>query len=298
MAAASTACDAVRTFSADCRVCAAAPVTSPSTDTTTFAPSEALATLCEISPVAALCSSTAAETAVAQLSISCIRPEMRLMADTALEVAACTAMISLEISSVALAVCTASDLTSEATTAIAGFAGAGRFDGGIECQKVGLPSDGADQFDNVADFLRGLRQRGDLMIGALRFADCRAYDLRRLGQLAADFVDRAGQFIGGDSGGFHIRRSFIRGCYGAVGAIRGLPGIAEQGGGRGPHRLGTFGHGLQVVLDLAPECGNCLVDHGAPLLLLLHRHPLAFRVSPLGDVLMRRHPAAIGHWPV
>ncbi|MGB6861914.1 MAG: hypothetical protein WBE32_13360 [Pseudolabrys sp.] len=77
-----------------------------------------------------------------------------------------------------------------------------------------------------------------------------------------------------------------------------MPGIAEQGGGRGPHRLGTFGHGLQVVLDLAPEYGNCLVDHGAPLLLLLHRHPLAFRVSPLGDVLMRRHPAAIGHWPV
>jgi hypothetical protein len=82
-----------------------------------LAPSEALATLCEISPVAAPCSSTATETAVAQLSISCMRPEMRLIADTALEVAACTAMISLEISSVALAVCTASDLTSEATTA-------------------------------------------------------------------------------------------------------------------------------------------------------------------------------------
>ncbi|MGB6861915.1 MAG: hypothetical protein WBE32_13365 [Pseudolabrys sp.] len=60
-------------------------------------------------------------------------------------------------------------------------------------------------------FLRGLRHRGDLMIGALRFTDCRAYDLRRLGQLAADFVDRTGEFIGGDSGGFHIRRSFIRG---------------------------------------------------------------------------------------
>jgi hypothetical protein len=40
--------------------------------------------------VTALYSSTAAETAVAQLSISCIRPEILPIAETALVVAACT----------------------------------------------------------------------------------------------------------------------------------------------------------------------------------------------------------------
>ena len=76
-AAISKACEAVRTFSAECRVSASAPETSPRTGTTIFAPSEALATFCEISALAELCSSTATETAVAQLLISCIRPEMR-----------------------------------------------------------------------------------------------------------------------------------------------------------------------------------------------------------------------------
>ena len=42
---------------------------------------------------------------------------MRPIASTALPVELCTAPISLEMSSVALAVCTASDLTSDATTA-------------------------------------------------------------------------------------------------------------------------------------------------------------------------------------
>src|SRR3974390_1866488 len=46
-----------------------------------------------------------------------MRPEMRPIAATAPPVAVCTEVISLEISSVALAVCTASDLTSEATAA-------------------------------------------------------------------------------------------------------------------------------------------------------------------------------------
>jgi|SoiMetStandDraft_2_1073263.scaffolds.fasta_scaffold31441_3 hypothetical protein len=56
LAAASTVCEAFRTLSSEWRVCAAAPDTSPRTATTTFAPLEALATFCEISLVAALCS--------------------------------------------------------------------------------------------------------------------------------------------------------------------------------------------------------------------------------------------------
>ena len=35
--------------------------------------------------------------------------------------------------------------------AAAGFAGARRFDGGVERQQIGLAGDGVDQFDHVAD---------------------------------------------------------------------------------------------------------------------------------------------------
>jgi hypothetical protein len=48
----------------------------------------------------------------------------------------------------------------------------------------------------------------------------------------------------------------------------------------------------------AAEGGDCRVDHAAALLLLLHKGALALGVAPLGDVLMRRHPAAARHRPV
>ena len=73
--------------------------------------------MCEISPVAALCCSTAAATAEVYSLISRMRPAMLPIASTAPAVEPCTAWICAAISSVALAVCTASDFTSEATTA-------------------------------------------------------------------------------------------------------------------------------------------------------------------------------------
>ena len=77
----------------------------------------ALATFCEISPVAAFCCCTEAATAAVNWLISCMRSAMRRIASTAAPVEACTAAIWPAISSVAFAVCTASDFTSEATTA-------------------------------------------------------------------------------------------------------------------------------------------------------------------------------------
>src|SRR5664280_718339 len=94
-----------------------APVTSLNTVTISLAPSAALVTFCEISLVAALCCCTDAATAAVYSSISCMRWAIRPIASTALSVEFCTSMIWLEISSVAFAVCTASDFTSAATTA-------------------------------------------------------------------------------------------------------------------------------------------------------------------------------------
>jgi hypothetical protein len=67
--------------------------------------------------VAAFCWSTETATAEAQRSISRMRSVIRWIAATAEPVESCTERICAEMSSVALAVCTASDFTSDATTA-------------------------------------------------------------------------------------------------------------------------------------------------------------------------------------
>jgi hypothetical protein len=116
-AASSTDFDAVGAVCADCWVSVVAPATSLCTTTTSVAPSAAPLTFCEISLVAAVCSSTDAAAADVYSTISPIRWAIRPIAATALPVEFCTSRIWLEISSVALAVATASDLTSAATTA-------------------------------------------------------------------------------------------------------------------------------------------------------------------------------------
>src|SRR5215216_6491288 len=61
--AVSTERDADSTVSAELRVAVAAPATSVSASTTVWVPCAAPSTFCEISPVAAFCSSTEAATA-------------------------------------------------------------------------------------------------------------------------------------------------------------------------------------------------------------------------------------------
>ena len=79
------------------------------------------------------------------------------------------------ISSVALAVCPASDLTSEATTAkpLPGLAGARRLDGGVERQQIGLAGDRLNEADHLADAGGGRRCRAPSWwrTGALRILD-------------------------------------------------------------------------------------------------------------------------------
>jgi hypothetical protein len=113
----STSSEAASTVCAELRVCVTPEATSPSADTTARAPAAALATLCEISPVASSCCSMAPTTSEVWALISCMRWVIARMAATASPVELCTDEISLVISPVALAVCTASDFTSDATTA-------------------------------------------------------------------------------------------------------------------------------------------------------------------------------------
>ena len=83
-------------------------------------------------------------------------PPISLMAATESCVAVCMPAICVPISSVALAVCAASALTSlgDHGEALAGLAGARRLDGGVERQQVGLLGDRGDQLDDVADAAR------------------------------------------------------------------------------------------------------------------------------------------------
>src|SRR5271163_3265272 len=103
--------------------CAAVPVASAPAVTpamlseTSWVRCAAAWVLRVISWVAAPCCSTAEAIEVATELTSPIVPPIRLIASTASLVTACTAAIWAEISSVALAVWLAKDLTSEATTA-------------------------------------------------------------------------------------------------------------------------------------------------------------------------------------
>ena len=59
------------------------------------------------------------------------------------------------------------DLGGDDGEAAAGLAGAGRFDGGVQRQQIGLLGDRGDQLDHVADLLRGARQFADPPVGLL-----------------------------------------------------------------------------------------------------------------------------------
>jgi hypothetical protein len=76
------------------------------------------------------------------------------------------------------------DLGGNHGKAASGFACAGRFDGGVEREQVGLLGDCRNQLHHVADAGGGLRQFGDAGIGLLRLT-------HGLGGDAAGFLDLA-----------------------------------------------------------------------------------------------------------
>ena len=82
-------------------------------------------------------------------------------------------VICWPISPVAFEVCSRQRLYlgSHDGEAAAGIAGAGRLDGGVERQQVGLLGDGVDEFDHRADTGRRLRQFADPVIGGAGLVD-------------------------------------------------------------------------------------------------------------------------------
>src|SRR3546814_1760861 len=80
-------------------------------------------------------------------------------------------------------------------SALAGLAGTGRLDGGVQRQQVGLLGDVLDQGDDVADLLRRRRQRLDPAVAALGLLGGLPRHPRRPAHLLADLGDRRRQLL-------------------------------------------------------------------------------------------------------
>jgi hypothetical protein len=91
------------------------------------------------------------------------------------------------MSSVALPVCTASDFTSEATTAKPLPASPARAASMVASasKQIRLVRDVADEFDHIADLLRAIGKSGDLAVGLPRFLRGLRDDAARLRKLTA-----------------------------------------------------------------------------------------------------------------
>ena len=131
----------------------------------------------DISWVAARCCSTADAIVVATTLTSLIAPPMRLMAHPPHPCRTFwTLRICADISSVAFAVCEASDFTSEATTANPLPASPARSgpDGRIECEQIRLSGDVIYQTNDIANLCGRLNQaldRSVRLLGFLRLPD-------------------------------------------------------------------------------------------------------------------------------
>ncbi|MCZ7660733.1 MAG: TRAP transporter fused permease subunit [Xanthobacteraceae bacterium] len=195
-------------------------------------------------------------------------------------------------SSVALAVCTASDFTSEATfgEAAPGSAGAGRPSDRIEWRGDGLPGDVADQFDDGADLLRRLGESLDAVAGRGRLVHGPAHHVGGLRSLAADLAGSSCYFIGCG-----------RRARGAAGrppdARRSACARARSRRRREQRARGSSAtprrnlHRAQM-LDARIGRRRWPVHRGAAPIAGADRRTFLLEMVMPGDVLMRRQPAA------
>ena len=222
------------------------------------------------------------------------------IAVTAPPVAVCTAVISLAISSVALAVCTASDLTSEATTA------------------KPLPASPARAASMVALSASRLvwpaMARINLITSPIFCAACASVAICALVSCASVTAARTISVV--------------------IASWRPISPIEPVNSSVAMAAVATLAEAsLEAVtapsalFEVWPELASRVVavarmamapsvtvrsrsstrwwklaiagiDGRAPPLLLLHGSALALGATPVGDVLVRGHPAAIGHRPV
>jgi len=183
-------------------------------------------------------------------------------------------------------------IASTVREALAGFAGARRLDGGVERQQIGLPRDVADQRHHVADLTRAGSEAADLAVGGTRFLGCLRDDIIGVGELAADLAGGARQFVGGDRGAFHIDRGFVIGLDRAVRPRAGLVGGAGEDAGGRAHCAGAVADGGEQCLRLRAEGADRAVDGDAALFLVAGGGAFFLGAALLGDVFMRRDPAA------
>ena len=94
----------------------------------------------------------------------------------------------------------------------AGFASPRRLDRGIQGQQIGLPGNGVDQLDHVADAGCRLRQFTDTVVGFLRLNHRFVGDPGRFLDLTADLVDRRGHLLTRRTNRLHVGGGFLRRC--------------------------------------------------------------------------------------
>ena len=112
--------------------------------------------------------------------------------------------------------------------AAAGLAGARRLDRGVERQQIGLPGDVLNELDHVADLLRDVRERRDVVVGGGGVGGRAAHDFVGLRELAADLLDRSRQLLGGGGRGLDIGRSLVGAVHRAFGALQRMVGGRQQ----------------------------------------------------------------------
>ena len=261
--------------------------TSVMWDDTCWVPCAACCTLREISCVAAPCSSTAAAM-VEEISDSfSMVPLISLMAVTELLRRGLDAGDLLADLAGRLGGLLGQrlDFGGHHRKTATGLAGARRLDGGVERQQIGLARDGVDQFDHVADAGRRLRQFADAIVGVARLVDGVIGHPRRFLDLAADLVDRRGQFLGRRRHRLHVGGSFLGGgCDDGREFLRALGGRGQRTGGGFQFGRGR-GHGLDDLADRAFEIVGELDHVGLALLrgdLVLLDLGFGFRLRLLG----------------
>ena len=73
---------------------------------------------------------------------------------------------------------------------LAGGAGAGRLNRGVQSQQIGLSGDALNELDHIIDLAGGLGEAGDLLVGRLRLGGGGDHDLAGAGELPVDLADR------------------------------------------------------------------------------------------------------------
>src|SRR6185369_2533414 len=139
---------------------------------------------------------------------------------------------------------------------LARLAGAGGFNGRIERQQVGLLGDVGDQLDNVAYFLRSLRQALDLFVGFTGPRRRAGRDIRRALGLTADLSDRRHQLLGRAGYRIDVVAGRVGGGVGGLGFGLGLARRVRHGLGR-PAQL------AHDIFEALEQAGNGLIKVAA-----------------------------------